>query len=65
LLLLVQYLSIIDELKKNIGLQNPIKFSTPHLEVDGFSCHLKCSLYNFYIYEIYILKYIYINITGT
>ncbi|XP_012233445.1 protein zwilch homolog [Linepithema humile] len=32
LLLLVQYLSIIDELKKNIGLQKPIKFSTPYLE---------------------------------
>ncbi|KAM0737244.1 Protein zwilch-like protein [Formica fusca] len=30
LLLLIQYLSIIDEYKKNIGMQKPIKFSTPY-----------------------------------
>ncbi|XP_011157932.2 protein zwilch homolog isoform X2 [Solenopsis invicta] len=30
LFLLIQYLSAIDECKKNIGLQNPIIFTTPH-----------------------------------
>lgn len=33
LLLLAQYLSIIDEYQKDIGLQNAIKFTTPYLEV--------------------------------
>ncbi|XP_011875656.1 PREDICTED: protein zwilch homolog isoform X2 [Vollenhovia emeryi] len=32
LLLLVQYLSAIDEYRKNIGLQDPIKFTTPYSE---------------------------------
>lgn len=33
LLLLTQYLSIIDDYQKNIGLQHSIKFTTPYLEV--------------------------------
>jgi len=44
LLLLSQYLSIIDECNKNIGMQNPIKFTTPYLEVDKFLHFIK----NFY-----------------
>ncbi|KAH0947663.1 hypothetical protein HN011_011691 [Eciton burchellii] len=35
LLLLSQYLSIIDECNKNIGMQNPIEFTTPYLEEDN------------------------------
>ncbi|XP_077274476.1 protein zwilch homolog isoform X2 [Temnothorax americanus] len=32
LFLLIQYLSTIDECKKNMGVQNPIKFTTPYSE---------------------------------
>ena len=62
LFLLSQYLSIIDECKKNIGLQNSIIFTTSYSEVNRF---LHMSNITTYLPLFFLSLIMCVNVLGT